>query len=297
MRISINITNYSWPHHNNGLAGQLTRIATAAEQAGLDTVWVCDHLIQVAPDSTPVAEMLEAYTTLGYLAAQTRRVRIGTMVTAASLRPAALLIKAVTTVDVLSSGRAWLGIGAGYHEAEAEAMGLPLPTVTERYERLEETLQLASRMWSGDDSPVEGKHLRLKRPLNIPGPVHQPRPPILIGGMGEHKTLRLVAQYADACNLFDVPDNGRTITRKLRVLAQHCENLGRPYSEVEEDRQHAPDRRRIGRRVHTTMRGSRRTRHRPRRRRRLRSLDRGLHRDPRCLSARCRAARQPLITQ
>jgi alkanesulfonate monooxygenase SsuD/methylene tetrahydromethanopterin reductase-like flavin-dependent oxidoreductase (luciferase family) len=160
-------------------------------------------------------------------------VRLGTMVTGVTYRPPAVLIKAVTTLDVLSGGRAWLGIGAGYHGDEAHAMGLPLPPVAERFERLEETLRIADRMWSGDDRPFEGRHYRLARPVNSPQAVQQPRPRILIGGMGEHKTLRLVATYADACNLFDIPDGGRTITHKLAVLARHCDEIGRPYGEIE----------------------------------------------------------------
>jgi F420-dependent oxidoreductase-like protein len=196
-------------------------------------VWVSDHLIQADPSSTPDSEMLEAYTTLGFLAGQTERVRLGTMVTGVTYRPPALLIKAVTTLDVLSGGRAWLGIGAGYHEQEARAMGLELPPVAERFERLDETLRLALQMWSGADAAFEGTHHRLERPVGSPRPLSRPHPPILIGGMGERKTLRLVARYGDACNLFDIPDGGRTLTHKLAVLARHCEAVGRPYGEIE----------------------------------------------------------------
>jgi F420-dependent oxidoreductase-like protein len=233
MRFSLSITNYSWPGSPAALGSELARIVRAADEAGLDTVWVADHLIQADPTSTPDSEMLEAYTTLGFLAAQTRRIRLGTMVTAATFRPASLLIKAITTLDVLSGGRAWLGLGAGYQEDEARAMDLPLPPVAERFERLEETLRLALQMWSGDSSPFEGRHLHLERPVSNPPALSDPHPPILIGGMGERKTLRLVAQYADACNLFDIPDEGRTIRHKLDVLARHCEAVGRPYDEIE----------------------------------------------------------------
>jgi len=177
--------------------------------------------------------MLEAYTTLGFLAAQTDRVRLGTMVSGVTFRPPALLVKAVTTLHVLSGGRAWLGLGAGYHGEEAEAMGLPLPPVAERFQRLEETLRIAAQMWAGDDAPFEGRHYRLGRPAGSPQPVQRPGPPVLIGGTGERKTLRLVAQYADACNLFDIPDGGRTVTHKLAVLARHCGDLGRPYDQIE----------------------------------------------------------------
>jgi alkanesulfonate monooxygenase SsuD/methylene tetrahydromethanopterin reductase-like flavin-dependent oxidoreductase (luciferase family) len=155
------------------------------------------------------------------------------MVTAVTYRPPALLVKAVTTLDVLSGGRAWLGIGAGYHQGEAAAMGLPLPALGERFERLEETLRLALSMWAGDDTAFEGIHYRLARPVNSPNSIRRPHPPILIGGMGESKTLPLVARYADACNLFDIPDGGKTVTHKLAVLAGYCEQVGRSYDDIE----------------------------------------------------------------
>lgn len=231
MRISINITDYSWTA--GGLGSQLARIVRAADEAGLDTVWVPDHLLQCDPNSTWDAEMLEAYTTLGFLAAHSERVRLGTMVTGNTFRAPALLVKTVTTLDALSGGRAWLGIGAGYQQDEARAMGLPFPPVAERFGQLEETLQLATRMWAGDASAFEGGHYQLARPISSPRPVARPRPPILIGGMGEHRTLRLVADYADACNLFDVPDGGATLRHKLAVLAEHCRAAGRPYDAID----------------------------------------------------------------
>lgn len=233
MRISVNITNYSWARGPAGLVAQLVRIARGADEAGLDTVWVADHLLQADPTSSPDAQMLEAYTTLGFLAAQTERVRLGTMVTGVTYRPPALLVKAVTTLDVLSGGRAWLGIGAGYHNDEARAMGLPLPPTAERFARLEETLRIATQMWAGNDSAFEGRHYQLAHPVSSPHPLTRPRPPILIGGMGEHKTLPLVARYADACNLFDIPDDGKTVGRKLAVLAEHCDKAARPYDEID----------------------------------------------------------------
>jgi F420-dependent oxidoreductase-like protein len=233
MRISVSLTNYSWPDGPGGLGSQLARVVRAAEAVGLDTVWVPDHLLQAAPGSPPDAEMLEAYTTLGFLAGQSARIRLGTMVTAATYRSPGLLIKAVTTLDVLSGGRAWLGIGTGYHEGEALALGLSLPPTAERYERLEETLRIALQMWTGDVSAFAGAHYRLERPLNSPQSLTRPHPPILIGGMGERKTLPLVARYADACNLFDIPDGGVTIRRKLAVLADACEAIGRPYEQIE----------------------------------------------------------------
>jgi F420-dependent oxidoreductase-like protein len=229
MRVSLSVTDFSWP----GTAAGLAEVAAAADEAGLDTLWVADHLIQAAPDADPDGPMLEACATLGWLAARTRRIRLGAMVSPASLRPAALLVKAVTTLDVLSDGRAWLGIGAGYHEAEAAAMGLPLPPIGERFERLEDTLALAHRMWCGDGAPFTGRRIRLTAPHTSPRPVSRPQPPILIGGMGETRTLPLVARYADACNLFDIPDGGRTIRHKLAVLDRACEAIGRPPGEVE----------------------------------------------------------------
>jgi F420-dependent oxidoreductase-like protein len=233
VRLSLSITNYSWPYGPAGLASALSSIVETADRGGLDTVWVADHLIQADPTSVPDAEMLEAYTTLGFLAARTERVRLGTMVTGVTFRPPSLLIKAVTTLDVLSGGRAWLGVGAGYQEEEARAMDLPLPPLRERFERLDETLQLAAQMWWDDRSPFEGRYYRLERPVNNPPALTKPHPPILIGGMGERRTLRLVAQYGDACNLFDIPDEGRTIRHKLEVLARHCDAVGRPYQEIE----------------------------------------------------------------
>jgi F420-dependent oxidoreductase-like protein len=234
MRVSINVTNYSWPGGPQGLGSRLAELVRGADRAGVDTVWVADHLLQADPTAGPDdTEMLEAYTTLGFLAAQTERVRLGTMVTGVTFRPPALLVKAVTTLDVLSGGRAWLGLGAGYHSEEAAAMGLPLPPVAERFQRLEETLQIATRMWAGDDAPFEGRQYRLGRPAGSPPPIQRPGPPVLVGGAGERRTLRLVAEYADACNLFDIPDGGRTVRHKLAVLARHCADLGRPYAQIE----------------------------------------------------------------
>ncbi|OLF15356.1 TIGR03560 family F420-dependent LLM class oxidoreductase [Actinophytocola xanthii] len=231
MRISLNVTNFSWPGE---IGANLTEVARAADEAGIDTVWVGDHLLQADPTASPEQEMLEGYTTLGFLASCTSRVRLGTMVTAATYRAPALLVKAVTTLDVLSAGRAWLGIGAGYHEQEAEDFGLDLPVARrERFERLEDTLRLASRMWAGDDSPFAGRHTRAGHPVNNPAPVTRPHPPVLVGGMGEKRTLRLVAELADACNLPDIPDGGATVRRKLEVLAGHCAERGRPYEEIE----------------------------------------------------------------
>jgi alkanesulfonate monooxygenase SsuD/methylene tetrahydromethanopterin reductase-like flavin-dependent oxidoreductase (luciferase family) len=175
--------------------------------------------------------MLEAYTALGYLAAATSRIRLGTMVTAATFRAPALLIKAVTTLDVLSAGRAWLGIGAGYNGDEARAMGLFLPETAERFARMTELLRLARHMWGGDETPFRGEYLDLEHPVGRPLPITTP--PVLIGGTGERRTLRLVAEFGDACNLFDVPDGGAAIRRQLGVLDRHCVDVGRPPDEIE----------------------------------------------------------------
>jgi alkanesulfonate monooxygenase len=187
-----------------------------------------DHLWQLDWNGDPEEEMLEAYTTLGYLAAHTSRIKLLAFVTAVTYREPGLLAKAVTTLDVLSGGRAWLGIGAGFYEAETSGLGLPLPPAGERFERLEEALQICLQMWSDSEAPYEGRHYQLGRTLNSPQPLSRPHPPILIAGGGEKKTLRLVAKYAHACNLGATPE----LEHKLAVLRQHCEDVGRDYDEI-----------------------------------------------------------------
>jgi F420-dependent oxidoreductase-like protein len=204
-------------------------VVTAAEEAGFARVSVMDHLGQIGVLGPPEHDMLEAYTTLGYLAARTSEVELLAWVTAVTYREPGMLAKLVSTLDVLSKGRAWLGIGAAWNGEEADGLGLTFPSTSERFERLEETLQICLQMWSDDESPYTGKHYRLGRTLNAPQTLQRPHPPILIGGGGEKKTLRLVAQYAQACNLFAGPD----VERKLEVLRGHCEAVGRDYDEIE----------------------------------------------------------------
>ena len=227
MRTSISLTTFP----DGAPPGHLREVVGVADETGIDTVWIADHLLQADPASTPDAPMPEALTTLGFLAACSRRVRLGAMVSPVHLRAPALLIKAVSTLDVLSGGRAWLGLGAGYAVAEAEATGVPLPPVAERYEHLTDALELAHRMFAGDASPFAGRRTVASGPINRPLPVR--RPPILVGGMGERRTLPLVARYADACNLFDIPDGGATVRARLARLRRLCEDAGRPYEAVE----------------------------------------------------------------
>jgi F420-dependent oxidoreductase-like protein len=230
MKLSVSVTNYSW---RPAIRDRLTSLAGDLDGTAVDTLWVADHLLQADPASRFDEPMLEAYTTLGYLAAATARIRLGTMVTAATFRAPALLIKAVTTLDVLSGGRAWLGIGAGYNGDEARSMGLFLPNTAERFARMTEILRLARQMWNGDETTFRGEYLDLEHPVGSPRPVTVPHPPVLIGGTGERRTLRLVAEYGDACNLFDVPDGGAAIRRQLDVLDRHCAAVGRPPCEIE----------------------------------------------------------------
>jgi F420-dependent oxidoreductase-like protein len=229
MKIGLHIPDFTWPGGPPQLAADLTRVVTAAEDAGLARVSVMDHLWQIGVIGPPEHEMLEAYTTLGYLAARTSRVELVSWVTAVVYREPGLLAKLVSTLDVLSEGRGWLGIGAAWNEDEARGLGLPFPPTAERFERLEEALEICLQMWSDDDGPYEGKHYRLERTLNSPQPLTKPHPPILIGGGGEKKTLRLVAKYAQACNLFGGPE----VEHKLEVLRGHCDDVGRDYDEIE----------------------------------------------------------------
>jgi F420-dependent oxidoreductase-like protein len=228
MKIGLQIPDFSTPRGPEALGRELATVARVADEAGFEYIAVMDHFFQIPAVGPTENEMLEAYTTLGYLAACTSRAALVTLVTGAVYRSPGVLGKIVTTLDVLSHGRAWLGIGAAWNEEESRGLGITFPPVAERFERLEETLQICLQMWRGDESPYHGKHYQLERPLNCPQSLSRPHPPIMIGGGGEKKTLRLVAQYADACNLFA----GRDEARKLDVLRQHCEEVGRDYDTI-----------------------------------------------------------------
>ncbi|HTR95463.1 MAG TPA: LLM class F420-dependent oxidoreductase [Trebonia sp.] len=235
MKLGLHISDFTWDGGAPELRVKLGEIATRAEAGGVDRISVMDHVWQIGPLGPPEHEMLEAYTALGWLAAKTERVKLLAMVTAVVYREPGLLAKAVTTLDVLSGGRAILGIGAAWNEEESRGLGLLFPPVSERFERLEEAILICKQMWSGDESPFDGQHYQLARTLNSPQVLSRPHPPILIGGAGEKKTLRLVAKYADACNI--AAYNLEETARKLDVLRQHCVTEGRDYDEIEKTAQ------------------------------------------------------------
>src|SRR5690348_1016553 len=235
MKVGLHIADFTWDGGPPALGPRLGEIARRAEEAGVDRVSVMDHVWQIGPLGPPEHEMLEAYTALGFLAAATSRVKLLTMVTAVVYREPGLLAKAVTTLDVLSGGRAILGIGAAWNEEESRGLGLFFPPTAERFERLEEAILICKQMWSGDEGPFDGKYYHLARTLNSPQALSRPHPPILIGGGGEKKTLKLVARYADACNLSS--DDLEVAAHKLDVLRQHCANEGRNYDEIEKTAQ------------------------------------------------------------
>ena len=230
MKLGLQIPMFTWPGGAGEMGQRLGEIARTAEDSGFSSVWVMDHYFQIPMVGAAELDMLEAYTALGYLAGHTSRVRLGTMVTGVTYRHPGILAKQVTTLDVLSGGRAWLGIGAAWFDREHHGLGVPFPSLRERFERLEEALQITLQMWSDNDGPYEGKHYQLAETISSPQPLSKPRPPILIGGGGERKTLKLVARYADACNFFGDP---ATVRHKLEVLRQHCQDEGRNYDEIE----------------------------------------------------------------
>lgn len=232
MKLGLQIPSFTWPGGAADLAPTLARIGQAAEGAGFASLWVMDHFFQIEMIGKPEEPMLEGYSALNFLAAVTKQIRLGTLVTGVIYRYPGILVKTVTSLDVLSGGRAYFGIGAGWYEREAVGLGVPFPPLKERFERLEETLQIALQMWSGKVASYSGKHYRLAETLNSPQPISQPHPPILIGGAGEKKTLPLVAKYGDACNLYAF-ENLEVLRAKLDVLRQNCDAIGRPYDEIE----------------------------------------------------------------
>jgi len=254
VKLGLHLPRLTYPGGPPTLGPDLAGIVGAAETAGFDRISVMDHVWQIRGVGPAENDMLEAYTALGYLAAVTKKVDLLAWVTAVVYREPGLLAKSVTTLDVLSGGRAYLGIGAAWNAEESAGLGLPFPSTGERFERLEEALQICRQMWSGDDSPYEGKHYRLARTLNVPQALRTPYPPILIGGGGEKKTLRLVAQYADACNLFAGPE----LQHKLDVLKGHCDDLGRDYGDIEKTVMQVLDVGEDGEKVDETVEGLRR---------------------------------------
>lgn len=238
MRIGLQVPNFTYPSGPGHLREDLAAIARAADEAGFYSLWVMDHFFQIGDRDRrtglgpPEEEMLESYSTLSYFAGLTERVKLGALVTGVVYRFPGILIKTVTTLDVISGGRAYFGLGAAWNENESRSLGVAFPPPKERLEREEETLQIALQMWSGNDGPYKGKYYQLERTLCSPLPVSKPHPPIMIGGGGEQKTLRLVAQYGDACNLF-ARMGVETVQRKLDALKRHCDKVGRDYSTIE----------------------------------------------------------------
>jgi len=232
MKIGLQVPSFTWPGGGAAIREKFTEIAGSADDAGFASFWVMDHLFQIPMVGPAEQDMLESYSALSFAAGVTRRVALGTMVTGVTYRHPGVLVKTVTTLDVLSAGRAYLGIGAAWFEREHVGLGIAFPPLGERFERLEETLRIAHQMWSDENGRFDGAHFRLAETLCVPPPVSRPHPKILIGGMGEKKTLRLVARYADACNLFEFLGPER-LAQKLDVLRRHCETEKRDYASIE----------------------------------------------------------------
>jgi F420-dependent oxidoreductase-like protein len=233
VKLGLQIPSFSWPGGAESIGPTLGRIARQADDIGLDSIWVMDHFFQIRGVGPAEDPMLEGWTTLGFLAANTSRARLGLMVGGVHYRLPGLWVKAATTLDVLSGGRAWLGIGAAWNEIESRSLGFPFPPLGERFEMLEETLRIAHEMWQGErgsEAAFDGRQFQAMRLMNSPQSISRPRVPIMIGGGGEKKTLRLVAQYADATNVFGGPE---AIAHKYEILREHCETVGRNYDEIE----------------------------------------------------------------
>jgi F420-dependent oxidoreductase-like protein len=231
MQVGMHYANFGHPGWEGLLVERLAETARIADQGGAAWVTAMDHFFQMEEMGGAAAPMLEGYTTMGYLAAVTERVRLGLLVTGATYRHPGLLAKTVTTLDRLSGGRAMLGLGAAWYEREHHALGVPFPPMAERFERLEETLQICLQMWSDDDGPYVGRHFRLEETICVPPPLARPHPLIMIGGAGERKTLRMVAQYAQTCNIY--AESPERMAHKLEVLRGHCATLGTDYDAIE----------------------------------------------------------------
>jgi F420-dependent oxidoreductase-like protein len=232
MRVGLQVPNFTYPGGAAHLGDTFGSIAQQAERAGFYSLWVMDHFFQIGNNGPKDHEMLEGWSALAFAAGRTNHIRLGTLVTGVTYRHPGVLVKTATTLDVLSQGRAYFGIGAAWNEEEHNGLGVPFPPLAERFERLEETVQIALQMWQGDASAYHGKHYTLAEPINVPNSAQRPHPPIMIGGGGEQKTLRMVAQYADACNLF-ARMGEEVLRKKLDILREHCATLGRPYEEIE----------------------------------------------------------------
>jgi F420-dependent oxidoreductase-like protein len=235
--LGLHVIRFDWPGAPGTVADRLAAIARTADDAGFTHLSVMDHYFQIGVAGPPEDPMLEGYLAAMHLANASSRARVGVLATGVHYRHPGLLVKIVTTLDVLSGGRALFAVGAGWNDEESRGLGVPFPPTAERFERLEDTLRLAHQMWRGDQAPFTGRHVVAERPISSPPPLSRPRPPIMIGGGGERKTLRLVAQYADACNLFFIPHGDpaaatEAVTHKLAVLRRHCADVGRPYEEV-----------------------------------------------------------------
>ncbi len=228
MKFGLEINEFDWPGGSQEMGRHLADIGRRAEAAGFDSIWVWDHFIQLRRWEDP---LLEGWLTLAYLAGATEKIELGTLVTGVTYRHPAILVKQASTLDVLSGGRAWFGVGAAWNEREHKAFGLRFPPIAERFEILEETLRIAHRAWKGETDGFEGKHVRLTEQMDSPAPVRRPHPPILIGGGGERKTLRMVAQYADATH--QTTADPQVFRHKMEVLRAHCERLERPFDEIE----------------------------------------------------------------
>ena len=233
MKLGLQIDSFTWPGGPEAIGPMLARITRQADDLGFDSIWVMDHFFQIRGVGRPEEPMLEGMTALGYMAAHSSRARLGLMVGGVHYRHPGLWVKATTTLDVLSGGRAWLGIGAAWNAEESHGLAFPFPPLGERFELLEETLQIAHAMFEGErgsEGTFDGRHYHATRLLNSPQSLSRPRIPIMVGGGGEKKTLRLVAQYADACNVFGSPE---AIARKYAILDRHCEAVGRDPDEIE----------------------------------------------------------------